>query len=130
MLQADRRPAGKTSSASVDTALSLGALLQDHRALDVTVMDLRECNSWTDFFVIATVTSGSHLQGLERHIKEFCRDQGLDILRRTPRPRGGLEDDWRLTDLGTVVVHLMSEKARNFYELERLWSAAPVIFRS
>jgi ribosome-associated protein len=130
MLQAGSRPAGKTGSASVDTALSLGALLRDHRALDVTVMDLRECNSWTDFFVIATVTSGSHLQGLERHIKEFCRDQGLDILRRSPRPRGDLEDDWRLTDLGTVVVHLMSEKARNFYELERLWSAAPVIFRS
>jgi ribosome-associated protein len=111
-----------------ETALALGTLLRDHKGLDVVVMDLREMNSWTDFFVIATATSGSHLQGLERHVKDFCRDQDLEILRRSPRPSGGVEDDWRLTDLGTVVVHLMSEKARAFYELERLW-AAPVIFQ-
>jgi ribosome-associated protein len=93
-------------------------------------MDLRECNSWTDFFVIATVTSGSHRQGLERHIKDFCRDRDLDILRQSPRLKGVPDDDWRLTDLGPVVIHLMSEGARNFYELERLWSAAPVVFRA
>jgi ribosome-associated protein len=112
-----------------NTALALGALLRDHKGLNVVVMDLREMNSWTDFFVIATATSGSHLQGMERHIKDFCRDQDLEILRRSPRIGGDVEDDWRLTDLGTVVVHLMSEKARVFYELERLWSAAPVIFQ-
>jgi ribosome-associated protein len=129
MLRVDEQ-SGKAGPFPRDAALGLGALLRDHRALDVTVMDLRECNSWTDFFVIATVTSGSHTQGLERHIKDFCRDRGLDILRQSPRSRGNTEDDWRLTDLGTVVVHLMSERARNFYELERLWSAAPIIFRA
>jgi ribosome-associated protein len=123
MLPADKRLSAQDIQA---TALALGALLQDHRGLDVVVMDLREINSWTDFFVIATATSNSHLQGLERHIKDFCRDQDLEILRRSPRPRGELEDDWRLTDLGSVVVHLMSEKARSFYELERLWSTAKV----
>jgi ribosome-associated protein len=115
---------------SRDAILSLGSLLQDHKALDVVVLDLRECNSWTDFFVIGTATSSSHLDGLERHIKDFCRDQGLDILRRSPRLRGDAEDDWRITDLGGVVIHLMSQRARAFYELERLWSAAPVVFRA
>jgi ribosome-associated protein len=128
MLRVDERPAADRPPR--DTALDLGALLRDHRARDVTVMDLRECNAWTDFFVIATVSSGSHRQGLERHIKDFCRDRGLEILRQTPRSRGAPDDDWRLTDLGTLVVHLMSERARDFYELERLWSAAPVIFRA
>jgi ribosome-associated protein len=113
-----------------DAVFALGSLLRDHRALDVAALDLRECNSWTDFFIIATVTSSSHLEGLERHIKEFCRDRDLEILRRSPRPRGDAEDDWRLTDLGTMVIHLMSPRARSFYELERLWSAAPVIFRA
>jgi ribosome-associated protein len=112
-----------------DSVFGLGILLRDHKAQDVVALDLRECNSWTDFFVIATAASSSHLEGLERHIKDFCRDQGLEILRRSPRPRGEAEDDWRLTDLGAVVIHLMSERARGFYELERLWSAAPVIFR-
>jgi ribosome-associated protein len=111
-----------------EAVLALGSLLRDHRALDVVVLDLRECNSWTDFFVIATATSSSHLEGLERHIKDFCRDWNLEILRRSPRLRG--EDDWRVTDLGPVVIHLMSLRAREFYELERLWSAAPVVFRA
>jgi ribosome-associated protein len=134
-LQANEQLTGKTGLPPADSnadpkdvALSLGALLRDHRALDVAVLNLRECNSWTSFFVIATASSISHLQGLERHVKDFCREQGLEILRRSPRSRLAAEDDWRLTDLGTVVVHLMSERARNFYELERLWSAAPRIF--
>jgi ribosome-associated protein len=113
-----------------DAVSALGSLLRDHRALDVAALDLRECNSWTDFFIIATASSSSHLEGLERHIKDFCQDRGLEILRRSPRPRGDGEDDWRITDLGTVVIHLMSLRARSFYELERLWSAAPVIFRA
>ncbi|MDR1024796.1 MAG: ribosome silencing factor [Treponema sp.] len=131
MLQVDERLAGQTGFDPADprdAALTLGALLHDHRALDAVVLDLRGSNSWTDFFVIATATSISHLEGLERHIKDFCREQGLEILRHSPRPSLAVEDDWRLTDLGNVVVHLMSERARNFYELERLWSAAPRIF--
>jgi ribosome-associated protein len=121
-------PVDKTQNAQ-DVALALGELLKDHNGQQVVVMDLRELSGWTDYFVIATATSGSHLQGMERHVKDYCRDQDLDILRRSLRPRGDLEDDWRLTDLGAVVIHLMSEKSRAFYELERLWSAAPVIFQ-
>ncbi|MDR2178528.1 MAG: ribosome silencing factor [Treponema sp.] len=129
MLRTDEQFAGKSSPMdSRDMALSLGALLRDHRAQDVVVLDLLECNSWTSYFVIATAASLSHLRGLERHIKDFCREQDMEILRRSPRSRFAAEDDWRLTDLGTVVVHLMSGRARSFYELERLWIAAPRIF--
>jgi ribosome-associated protein len=125
---ADKRHAGGEDPR--DAVLALGSLLRDHKALEVAALDLRECNSWTDFFIIATASSSSHLEGLERHIKEFCREQGLEILRRSPRGRGEAEDDWQITDLGPVVIHLMSQRARNFYELERLWSAAPVVFRA
>jgi ribosome-associated protein len=129
MYQIDKpRSAAVGGDESRDTVLSLGSLLRDHRALDVTALDLRESNSWTDFFIIATATSSSHQEGLERHIKEFCQDRGLDILRRSPRLRG--EDDWSITDLGVAVIHIMSPRARAFYELERLWSAAPVIFKA
>ncbi|MDR3337799.1 MAG: ribosome silencing factor [Treponema sp.] len=98
----------------------LGELLKDHHGGDVVVMDLRELNSWTDFFVIATVTSSTHVQGLLRHIKEFAREQGIEILHRRRKTIPG--DEWNLVDLGNVVIHLMSEKARAFYELERLWA--------
>jgi ribosome-associated protein len=101
-------------------ASAIGDLLREHRAADVAVLDLRDLNAWTDFFVIATVTSGAHLSGLERHIKDFSRENGLEILRRSRRPKE--DDEWCLIDLGPVVVHLMTEKARSFYELERLWA--------
>jgi ribosome-associated protein len=106
-------------------AAGLGRLLSEHRGTDVLVMDMRGLNFWTDFFVIATVSSGAHLSGLERHVKEFAGEMGVPILRWSRRP--GTEDEWRLIDMGDIVVHLMSAKARAFYELERLWGAAPVI---
>ncbi|MDR2797696.1 MAG: ribosome silencing factor [Treponema sp.] len=113
-------------------AIELGTLLQDYRGGNVLVMDLRTLNGWTDFFVIATVTSATHLQGLEQHIKEFSRAKGMDILRRSPRPtaRPGLSynEEWRIIDLGVMVIHLMTAQTRAFYELERLWSAATIIF--
>jgi ribosome-associated protein len=107
-------------------ALALAELLRQARARDVVALDLRDLNSWTDFFVIATVNSGAHRSGLERHVKEFARERGFEILRRSRRPSGGLEDEWSLIDLGGVVVHLMTEKSRLFYELERLWGAHPL----
>jgi ribosome-associated protein len=112
-----------------ETARALGDLLREHRGGDVKVLDLRELNSWTDFFVIATVTSNTHQQGLERHIKDFARERGIEILRRSRKPPAGAGasalDEWCLIDLGPVVIHLMTAQARSFYELERLWSAAP-----
>lgn len=113
-----------------EAAQALGKLLRDHRGGDVLVIDLRELHGWTDFFVIATVTSHTHLQGLERYIKEFSQEQGLDILRVSPRPRDWKtlsHEEWRLIDFGPLVVHLMSPQARAFYELERLWSAGTLV---
>ena len=108
------------------TPEALGNLLRDHKGIDVLVLDLREMESWTDFFIIATATSSAHLDGLDRHIKEFCREQEIEILRRTPKPasRGMQEDSWRIIDLGGTIIHLMNKQAREFYDLERLYSMA------
>ena len=114
-------------------AQDLGKLLTDHHGGDVVVMDMRSLNFWTDFFVIATATSSTHLMGLERHIKEFAWEREAEILHRSRRPKPNAEgssDEWCLLDLGTIVVHLMSAKARSFFELERLWSAAPLIYQT
>ncbi|GHT74210.1 ribosomal silencing factor RsfS [Spirochaetia bacterium] len=112
---------GKTSPQAA--AQDIGALLREHNGGDVVVMDLRRFNSWTDFFVIATVTSHTHVQGLLRHIKEFAVDRDLEILRR--HRKSSPDDEWNLIDMGSVVIHLMSSKSRAFYELERLWAASP-----
>ena len=114
-------------------ALDLGKLLDDHHATDVVVMDMRPLDFWTDFFVIATVTSNTHLMGLQRHVKDFALDRGLEIFRRSRRPETDGElrsDEWCILDLGGIVIHLMSARTRSFFELERLWSTAPIIFQT
>ena len=108
---------------------ALGNLLREHKSDDVLVLDLRKMDTWTDFFVIATASSNTHLDGLERHIKQFCHEREIEILRRSRKPSGrtqGQEDEWRIIDLGGTVIHLMSQKARDFYDLERLYSMATV----
>jgi ribosome-associated protein len=158
---------------SAELPAALGNLLSDHKGEDVTVLDLREMGSWTDFFVIATAASDTHMDGLERHIKEFCNEGEIEILRRSRKPGGpavvgGLHrmrwnnysnptefgnatafdspapgglagnpaagspvdaglDEWRIIDLGSTVIHLMSRRARKFYELERLYSMAAAV---
>jgi ribosome-associated protein len=102
-------------------ALDFGRLLAEYSGGDVVVMDMRELDFWTDFFVIATVTSGAHLSGLERHVKDLAGEKGLPMRRSR---KMGPDDEWCLLDLGNVVIHLMSPKSRSFYELERLWSSA------
>ena len=114
-------------------AVELGKILDDHRGLNVVVMDMRNLNYWTDFFIIATVTSNTHLSGLERHIKDYVRENDLQILHRSRKPEKDAElasEEWCLLDLGGIVIHLMTERVRNFFELERLWSAASIIYQA
>ena len=134
--------ASQTNALQIKT-IELGKLLDDHHAKEVVVMDMRNLNYWTDFFIIATVTSNTHLSGLERHIKDYVRENELEILHRSKKPDKGAElnsaesysaelysEEWCLLDLGSIVIHLMTERLRQFFELERLWSSAPVIYEA
>ena len=102
------------------TALSsgIGLLMEEHKGQEVSVLDLRGINNWTDFFIIVTVTSRTHMEGLERHIKDYCGENDIDILGCS---RKYADDEWRLIDLGSIIIHLMTSAAREFYDLERLW---------
>ncbi len=108
-----------------EKALSIAGMLEDSKAENVTVLDIRELNSWTDLFVIATVSSPVHAAGLCKEIKDFAKNNDMEIhLTHQKTSDGG---EWNLIDLGTVVVHLMSAEARGFYELEKLWHAGKVL---
>ena len=112
-------------------AIKLGKLLDDHHGGNVVVMDMRKLDFWTDFFIIATATSSTHSAGMEKHIKEFARENEMEIFHRSRRPKSNTEqnsDEWSLLDLGSIVIHLMTERARSFFELERLWSSASFIY--
>lgn len=102
-------------------ALEIAQLMEDGKGQNVTVIDVSELNSWTDYFVIVTVTSSTHWQGLYKEVKEYIRDNDMQMHLTSQKHSDG--DEWNLIDLGTVVVHLMTQQARDFYELEKLWHA-------
>ena len=62
-----------------DNAHAFGDLLREHNGQDVSVLDLRGINNWTDYFVIATTTSSTHMDGLERHIRDYCHKNNTFI---------------------------------------------------
>jgi len=97
-------------------------LLREHKGQDVSILDLRGINNWTDYFIIATAASRTHIDGLERHVKEFCREKKIEILGSS---RKEADDEWRLIDLGLIIIHLMTSQVREFYELEKLWAPMP-----
>ena len=102
-------------------AVAIGNLLEDGKGEDVVVLDVSALNSWTDYFVIATISSSTHWQGLYRQVKEYAAANNLEIHKTVQKTQQG--NEWNLVDLGSIVVHLMSKDARDFYDLERLWHA-------
>ena len=102
-----------------EKAREIAKLMEDGKGKDVTLLDISGLNSWTDYFVIVTVNSSAHWQGLYKQVKEYIKENDLEIhLTNKKSPDG---DDWNLIDLGPIVIHLMSEAARSFYDLEKLW---------
>lgn len=89
----------------------------EKKAIDLVVLDLREIASFTDYFVI---TSGNN----ERQVQAIS-DGVVDTLKKAGEPAARVEGyktaEWILLDYGDFVVHVFDEKARKFYDLERLW---------
>lgn len=108
-----------------EKALEIAQLLEDGKGTDVRVLDVSQLNSWTDYFVITTVNSSTHWQGLYRQVKEYVKENDLEIHVTNKKSPDG--DDWNLIDIGSIVVHLMSAPAREFYDLEKLWHAGTVL---
>lgn len=94
----------------------LGAL-EDMKALQVKVLDVRGLTDIADFMVIASGTSDRHVRSVAQRVVEKTKEAGY-------RPHGceGLKDgDWVLIDLHEMIVHVMLPRVREFYGLEKLW---------
>gem|GEM_PF-291748 len=106
-----------------EAAFGCAAMLAEHNGGDTVVLDLSKLSTWTDFFVVTSATSSTHLRGLARRVEEYLGPLGFSPLRRP-----GLADDeqWCLLDFGDFVVHIMTAEARGFYELEKLWFGAEI----
>lgn len=95
--------------------------LDDMKAQDLVVLDVREMTGITDFMIIASANSSRHLKALADTVVEKARQAG----QRPLGVEGELGGEWALVDLGDVIVHIMTPQVREFYQLEKLWSVKP-----
>lgn len=91
--------------------------LEDLKAQNITILDVRGRTSVTDWMIIASGTSSRHVSAIAGNVEEKAKAAGMQPL----GTEGRAASDWVLIDLVDVVVHVMTEQAREFYDLERLW---------
>lgn len=92
--------------------------LDQHKGLNITTLDVHNKTSITDYMVVVSATSSRHARALCDYVAEKAKENGVQPL----GVEGQLGSDWILLDLGDVILHVMAGQAREFYQLEKLWS--------
>jgi ribosome-associated protein len=124
----------KTSLARWDTgeaaiaalARRAAAVCVDNKANDVLILGLKGISDMTDYFVIASGTSDTHVRALGEHVQAELRQHGA----RAHHVEGASQGRWVLLDYFDFVVHVFHPTLRDYYRLERLWSDAEVVWSS
>jgi ribosome-associated protein len=114
-----RSRASKTQQTAV-------AALEDIKARDITVLDVRKLTSLYDTLIIATAESSRQAKALAEHVREALKAIGASII----GVEGEQTAEWVLVDAGDIIVHIMQPAARAYYNLEELWTPLPPRRRS
>ena len=97
--------------------------LEEHKAIDLVMLDLRTVSDATDVFVIASGSSDTHVRALAQYVLEALAQAG-----DRPHHVEGIEGGrWALIDMVDYVVHVFHPDHRQYYQLERLWADAPPV---
>jgi ribosome-associated protein len=99
------------------------ALCVDRKANEVQILNLKTVSDMTDFFVIASGTSDTHVRSVAEHVVVELKKSGMHVY----HVEGMAQGRWVLLDYVDFVVHVFHPSARGFYQLERLWGDAEVM---
>lgn len=102
----------------IKIAEKIADILEEKKAKDIRVINIREFSTLADYFVLASGTSVTHIKMLSDEVEKRMEEDKVKLLHR----EGYNSARWILIDYGSVVVHIFHEEDRDFYNLERLWS--------
>lgn len=105
---------------SKEMAVAIAKALDDKKGQDIKVLETGPLTTLADYFVICTGTSTTQVKALSDECEKVMKEAG-EMPHHIEGHRGGI---WMLLDFSSVVVHIFMEEARQFYDLERLWSDA------
>lgn len=122
-----RNEAEGSSREREELVKGLAQRLSEEKGQNTVALTLRGHSSWTDYFVITTGNSQAHMNGLQEAAGEFAAAEGLELRSGYKKMQ---DQPWILMDCGDVVVHIMSQQAREFYRLEECWFQAGTLYQS
>ena len=103
-----------------EIAYAVTTALDAKKGMDMKLLKIDRVSSLADYFLICTGTSNTHVKTLCDYAEYTLEQLGEQMLSR----EGHRGNAWELLDYGTIVVHVFTEEARKFYDLERLWADA------
>ena len=106
-----------------ELALAVSKALEEKKGVGIKLLKIDRVSSLADYFLICTGTSNTHVKTLCDFAEYTLTEMGETMLGR----EGHRGNSWELLDYGTIVVHVFTDEARKFYDLERLWADAETV---
>ncbi len=103
-----------------ELAILAALTMDEQRAEDIVILDLRKLIDYADYFVVGSASSLARMRGVARRVESVLAKHGGKRLNQPDR-----ESVWVLADFGDVLVHVFDTTAREFYRIEDLWGDAP-----
>ena len=94
-------------------------VLEDKKACDINVIDVREKTSLADYFVVCHATSPTHSSTLVTSLEKASREQKMQLLRSDKSS----SKEWKVLDYGDIIVHVFLEESRYYYDIEQVWKS-------
>lgn len=108
-----------------EIAIGVADFLKERKAADILVMDMRGVVGYTDFFIICTTTSTIHTRSIVRDLDELNSEINIEPFTK----HVDTNSPWVLIDYNFFIIHLFLEEGRKYYQLEKLWSDAEIIYQ-
>jgi ribosome-associated protein len=115
---------GKNSGDILEKAIECVKLLDEKKAENTILIDMKEVNSYFNYFIITTGNSIIHNKAICKELKKYFSDSDINLLNKPD-----IDSPWIVLDYNDLVIHIFTSEVRDYYQLEKLWSEAPVLYR-